>query len=371
VNRPQVSRRTAIAMTAIVPLLVAVVLITGAIATSLTALRSSPSPSTQVVAAGSSSAPAGASTAPTETPTTAMPSPTDSPQPTPTIDPELCVVTVDPGIAKVGQTVRIEARRLTPGGPGEGLGSLHHDGQDVPLTFDSDGTYSREFGAGEWMANRQFNVRIVDLTNNCSTETILVVESAEPTPRPGHDCYISIDHVLPRVGERFVVEAHGLTPGGNGYGLGVLQPDGKDIPLAFSSKGTYRFEGVAKDWMVGEGVVRIHDTSARCNAFWVMHPFPADYVPPSQACWITVTPASSKSHTYVQIDGGGFTPNETWAGLQQLDGDLQPGLFETDSAGEIRHPLFLWWHDGEGIVEIGGPANGTPCIVTTFVTAVP
>jgi hypothetical protein len=220
----------------LVSLTLATAVVTGAVVTSLRTARQTPAPSAAAdVSLDRPSASLSLATI------AASPTPRPSPSPTPPPYGDECTINIPSGNARVGDTVRIEAYGLTPGGPGEGFGSLHRDGQDVPLQFEADGTYTRQFVAGRWMANRSFNVRIVDLSNNCSTDTTLVVDGVEPTPSRSDGCSITIDHVLPRVGERFVVEGHGLTPSGKGSGLGELQPDGRDVPLTFSSTGTYRF----------------------------------------------------------------------------------------------------------------------------------
>jgi hypothetical protein len=123
--------------------------------------------------------------------------------------------------------------------------------------------------------------------------------------------------------------------------------------------------------MVGERVVRIHDRTANCDAFWVTHPLPAGYVEPSHRCWLTVTPSNAKSGTYAHLDAGGFTPNDSIFGLDQLDGDLQPALIETDAAGEVHKPLSVYWKSGEGIIELYGDSLGEICHARVAITAVP
>jgi hypothetical protein len=357
-------------MAGLAALTLATAVVTGAVVTSL---RPTPplAPPAGAVAESSLDASPPAPTSSLFLPSaTVQSTPSRSPSTTPPPYGDECTIHIPSGIAKVGEIVRIEAYGLTPGGPGEGLGSLHHDGQDVPLQFEADGTYTREFVAGAWMANRQFNVRIVDLTNDCSTETILVVESAKPTPSPGRDCYISIDHVLPRVGERFVVEAHGLTPGGHGYGLGELQSDRDDVPLTFSGDGTYRYVATAESWMLepwhGTLIIRIRDSASNCLAQWVVEVHPADWVP-DPGCWVSVTPSTGRYGDVLDLDAGGFEPNGAGDGLWEVDPGLSSALLGFDAAGELHRPLNVTWREGEGIVSI----NDGTCQAMTVATAVP
>jgi hypothetical protein len=265
------------------------------------------------------------------------------------------------------------------------LGSLHRDGKDVPLQFEADGTYAREFVAGEWMANRQFNVRIVDLSNHCSADTLLVVEGLTPTPTPGRDCYITIEHVVVHVGEPIVVEGHGLTPGGRGFGLGSLQRDGKDIALSFSEDGMFRYEVIAEEWMFSEDWQRerkyvdvgvlLQDAAANCSAAWLVRILMTDWSPPAGSCWIRLTPQSAKSGDSVLLEGGGFQPNGTGHGLSQLEPYLNGTIDDQkfDDEGRLSRLLHLWWRAGEGLVEIidDSDVNPHPCYAFTVVTVTP
>jgi len=275
------------------------------------------------------------------------------------------------GDVLVGDTVRIEAFGFTPGGPGIGLGDLHKDGKDVPITFDADGTYEREFVAGEWMTHRQFDVWIEDLTDHCSAREAFRVGGATPTPTPGRNCYVSMPHVLVRIGERFVVEGHGLTPRGRGHGLGLLMPDRKDIALQFNADGTFRYEAIAAPWMLelmdGLMIADITDPDARCNADWWFRVLPADWIPDTP-CSITLGSATGRYRDEIHVKGTGFSPHGSGFGFTEIDPAHGTALLTFDELGNLDWNISVTWREGEGLVAVQD--GDSPCNALAVLTAI-
>jgi hypothetical protein len=86
-----------------------------------------------------------------------------------------CQARVAASPIRAGDTAHIEASGLTPGGYGAGLADLHRDGRAVPLVFDADGAFVREFTAGGWMAGTH-DIWIIDAFSGCTARTSLRID---------------------------------------------------------------------------------------------------------------------------------------------------------------------------------------------------